>query len=496
MSAPIYIPSREEFLRTARPGDLIPVYREILADRLTPVSAFEKIDEGADSFLLESVEGGERLARYSFLGSRPFLSFRSKGNTATITEAGECQTVALSPEQDALHLLKQLLSRFRFVETPGLPRFCGGAVGFLSYDMVRFFEKLPDRAVDDLGLDDCQLLFTDSLLVFDHVKHRVKVLCNARVDDDPESAYTRAVTRIEELVARLRTPVMYEPTPPNPQKPSVEANMPREMFEAGVKRCIEYIMAGDAFQVVPSQRFKVQLQARPFDVYRALRSVNPSPYMYYLDLGGQFIVGSSPEILVTVEHETVTVRPIAGTRPRGKDDTEDARLEEELLADEKERAEHIMLVDLGRNDIGRVCEYGTVHVDQLMAVERYSHVMHIVSNVSGKLAADKDVFDVMRACFPAGTLTGAPKVRAMEIIEELEPTRRGLYGGAVGYFSFNGDMDFAIAIRTAWIDGNTAYVQAGGGVVADSVPALEYQESVNKSKALLTAIELAESGLE
>ncbi len=492
----MYVPSREEFIITARQGDLIPVYREILADRLTPVSAFEKIDEGAGSFLLESVEGGERLARYSFLGSRPFLTFRSKGSAATITEGAESRTVTLSAEQDALHLLKQLLSRYRFVETAGLPRFCGGAVGYLSYDMVRFFEELPESTEDDLGLDDCQLLFTDSLLIFDHVKHRVKVLCNARVEDDAESAYDQAVARIEELIAKLRTPVMYEPTPPNPQKPPVEVNMPREQFEANVSRCIEYIMAGDAFQVVPSQRFQVELGARAFDVYRALRSVNPSPYMYFLDLGGKFIVGSSPEILVTVEDRTVTVRPIAGTRPRGSDSAEDELLETELLADEKERAEHIMLVDLGRNDIGRVCEYGSVHVDQLMVIERYSHVMHIVSNVSGQLAPGKDSFDVMRACFPAGTLTGAPKVRAMEIIEELEPTRRGLYGGAVGYWSFNGDMDFAIAIRTAWIDGDIAYVQAGGGVVADSVPALEYQESVNKSRALLTAIEMAEGGLE
>ena len=496
MIQPIYTPSREEFKGSARAGDLIPVYREILADRLTPVSAFEKISEGAGSFLLESVEGGERLARYSFLGSRPFLTFSSKDGSATITEGAESRTIPLPPEQDPLHVLKGVLSRYRFVETPGLPRFCGGAVGYLSYDIVRYFENLPDRTVDDLGLDDCHLLFTESLLIFDHVKHRVKVLCNARVGDNAESAYDRAVERIEELVAKLRTPVMYEPTRPGARKPPVEVNMQRETFEKCVSRCIEYIMAGDAFQVVPSQRFAVKLDARPFDVYRALRSVNPSPYMYFLDLGGRYIAGSSPEILVTVEDRTVTVRPIAGTRPRGIDAAEDERLERELLADEKERAEHIMLIDLGRNDVGRVSEYGTVRVDQLMVIERYSHVMHIVSNVSGKLNAENDVFDVMRACFPAGTLTGAPKVRAMEIIEELEPTRRGLYGGAVGYFSFNGDMDFAIAIRTAWIHGDTAYVQAGGGVVADSVPALEYQESVNKARALIAAIEMAEGGLE
>jgi anthranilate synthase component 1 len=492
----MFVPTRDEFIRSASQGNLIPVYREILADRLTPVSAFEKIADGPGAFLLESVEGGENLARYSFLGSDPFLTFRSRGRTVTIDESGETRTLEVPEGADALTLLQELLGRYRFVETRGLPRFCGGAVGFLSYDMVRYFERIPDDTRDDLNLDDCCFLFTDTLLIFDHVKHHLKVLCNARIDGDPGAAYDKAVEKIEALVARLRTPILPIPSPASTIRMDVQANMSQADYESAVERCKEYIAAGDAFQVVPSLRFSIKVDACPFELYRALRSVNPSPYMYYIDLGRRQVVGSSPEILVTVEDGTVTVRPIAGTRPRGETAAEDTRLATDLLADEKERAEHIMLVDLGRNDIGRVCEYGSVTVDELMVIERYSHVMHIVSNVSGRLAQDKDVYDVTRACFPAGTLTGAPKVRAMQIIEELEPTRRGLYGGAVGYYSFNGDMDFAIAIRTMLVDGDTAYVQAGAGVVADSVPAMEYRECCNKARALIAAIEMAEAGLE
>ncbi len=494
----MFHPSRQEFIRKSAEGNLIPVYREILADRLTPVSAFEKIADGPGAFLLESVEGGENLARFSFLGCEPFLTLRTRGRAATIEEAGTARTVELPEGGDALTLLQELLTRYKFVEMPGLPRFCGGAVGFLSYDMVRCFERLPVDTVDDLQVEDCCFLFTDTILIFDHVKHRLKVLCNARIDvnGDPGEVYDRAVARIEEIIARLRTPVMPSRTPPSGVKMDVRSNMSQSDYESAVERCKEYIAAGDAFQVVPSLRFSVKIDACPFELYRALRSVNPSPYMYYIDLGARQVVGSSPEILVTVEDGTVTVRPIAGTRPRGETPREDARLAAELLADEKERAEHIMLVDLGRNDIGRVCEYGSVKVDELMVIERYSHVMHIVSNVSGRLVADKDIFDVTRACFPAGTLTGAPKVRAMQIIEEMEPTRRGLYGGAVGYYSFNGDMDFAIAIRTMLVDGDTAYVQAGAGVVADSVPELEYRECCTKARALMAAIEMAEAGLE
>lgn len=500
-------PDRSEFLARAQTGNLIPVYREILADRLTPVSAYERLTSGiapgcrvedAYAFLLESVEGGERLGRYSFLGCSPTLVFRSKGRTAVITEHGVTRTVEIALGQDPLSFLKQLLDRYKYVESPDLPRFCGGAVGYFSYDVVRFFEAIPDTNPDELDVDDACFLFTDTLLIFDHVRHRIKVLCNAHVTEDPNAAYDAALIKIEILVSRLRAsydpPAPYQP--PTPLPIQIEALFPRSEYEAAVQRCREYILSGDAFQIVLSQRFRVPFTAPPFDLYRALRSVNPSPYMTYLDLGERKLVASSPEILVTVEQKTVRVRPIAGTRPRGATPEEDVRLETELLADEKERAEHIMLVDLGRNDVGRVCEYGSVHLDELMSIEKYSHVMHIVSNVTGKLAPQKDVFDVLRACFPAGTVSGAPKVRAMEIIEEQESTRRGFYAGAVGYFSYSGDMDMAITIRTMLLEGQTAYLQAGGGLVADSIPANEYQECLNKAGALVATIERAEVGLD
>lgn len=492
----MFTPSRQEFLAKAKPGDLIPVYREILADRITPVSAFERIASQPGSFLLESVEGGERLARYSFLGSQPYSILRCAGQTATLTEDGRTTRISFVPGTDALHVIQSLLARYRFVDTPGLPRFCGGAVGYLAYDIVRHFEKLPEIAANDLNVPDACFLFTDTLLIFDHVRHRVKVLGVARVGEDAASAYDRVTERIEALIARLRAPVGIK-APHRCEGPlQIHANMDQSSYEAAVRTCKEYIMAGDAFQIVPSLRLSFPLDVHPFEVYRAIRSLNPSPYMYYLDLGDQQVVGTSPEILVTAEKGQARVRPIAGTRPRGSTEEEDARLAAELLADEKERAEHIMLVDLGRNDLGRVCEYGSVSVDELMVVERYSHVMHIVSNVTGKIASGRNVFDVTRACFPAGTLTGAPKVRAMEIIEELEPTRRGLYGGAVGYYSFSGDMDFAIAIRTMLVQNGTGYVQAGAGIVADSVPEAEYRECMNKARALIAAVEMARQGLE
>ena len=497
------VPNRDQFAERARHGNLIPVYREILADRLTPVSAFERLvaTEPAESngyaFLLESVEGGERIGRYSILGSNPSLIFRSKGSRAEISEAGETREVRFGEGEDPLTVIKALLERYQYVPSPDLPRFSGGAVGFLGYDVVRFFERLPDTNPDDLNVEDACLLFTDTLLIFDHVRHRLKVLCNAHVTGDPNAAYDLALAKIEALSARLRTPgADTAPVPRVPRTVSVESLWSRSEYEAGVERCREYILAGDAFQIVLSQRFKVEFGAPPFDLYRALRSVNPSPYMYYLSMGERKIIGTSPEILVSVEKRTARLRPIAGTRPRGHDEADDCRLEKELLADEKERAEHIMLVDLSRNDLGRVCEYGTVHVNELMSIERYSHVMHIVSDVTGKLRPDKDVFDVLRACFPHGTVSGAPKVRAMEIIDEQEPTRRGFYAGSVGYFSYSGDMDMAIAIRTMLVDGSTAYLQAGGGLVADSVPTNEYMECVNKARALVSAIELAETGLE
>jgi anthranilate synthase component I len=496
------VPDREQFLARALRGNLVPVYREILADRLTPVSAFERLvateppESNGYAFLLESVEGGERIGRYSILGSNPSLIFRSKGARAEITESGVTRQVEFAPGEDPLSHVKGLLGRYTYVPSPDLPRFSGGAVGFLAYDIVRFFERLPDNNPDELNVGDACLLFTDTLLIFDHVRHRVKVLCNAHVTADAGAAYDLALAKIEALSARVRTPVAETVPPREPRSVTVESLWARPEYEAAVGRCREYILAGDAFQIVLSQRFKVEFGAPPFDLYRALRSVNPSPYMYYLSLGDRKVIGTSPEILVSVEKRTARLRPIAGTRPRGGDAEEDQRLERELLADEKERAEHIMLVDLSRNDLGRVCEYGTVRVNELMIIERYSHVMHIVSDVTGTLRPDKDVFDVLRACFPHGTVSGAPKVRAMEIIDEQEPTRRGLYAGSVGYFSYSGDMDMAIAIRTMLVDGQTAYLQAGGGLVADSVPANEYAECINKARALVSAIELAESGLE
>ena len=494
----MYYPSKEEFVRRSQLGNLVPVYREILADMETPVSAYRKIACGKYSFLLESVEGGERLARYSFLGTDPFLVFKSKGRDVQIIERWRADKIRLENGQDPLHVLKNLLGRYKWVDDPDLPRFCGGAVGYIGYDTVRFFEKLPDDTTDDLDLPDCFFIFTDILVVFDHLKHRMKIVCNPEVGSDPGTTYDLAIGKIDEIVERLRqsTAPPKEQASRKAKNVTTASNMTQQEYEKAVLAAKEYIKAGDIVQVVLSQRLSAPLQADTFDVYRALRSVNPSPYMYYLSYDDIKLIGSSPEILVTEDRGMVTTRPIAGTRPRGKTEEEDLALEKELLADEKERAEHIMLVDLGRNDIGRVCKYGTVNVDELMIIERYSHVMHIVSNVRGRLAKGKDQFDVLRATFPAGTLSGAPKIRAMEIIEELEPTKRGTYGGAIGYFSFSGNMDTCITIRTILVKDNVAYMQAGAGIVADSVPANEHRECMNKAGALLKAIEMAEAGLD
>jgi anthranilate synthase component 1 len=496
----LYYPDRQEFHRRAEQGDLIPVYREILADMETPVSAFAKLQRQGDPycFLLESVEGGERIARYSFLGTAPSRVLRAKGRHVELRDNGTVQQRELVEGEDALHVLKELMGARRYVPIEGWERFCGGAVGYIAYDMVRFFEELPDQTEDDLDLPDCLFMLTDSILIFDHVRHRIRVLTNAHVRGDPDAAYDEALFKIKSLIALLR-----EPAPPSIVSPDFDAaeelpfrsNVTREQFEDAVRAAKEYIAAGDIIQVVLSQRLETKVSAAPFDVYRALRSINPSPYMYYLSLGDLKIIGSSPEILVTEDRGTVVTRPLAGTRRRGTTDEADAALEAELRADEKERAEHVMLVDLGRNDIGRVCEYGSVEVTELMGIERYSHVMHIVSNVRGRLSPGKDQFDVLRACFPAGTVSGAPKIRAMEIIEELEPTKRGPYAGAIGYFSFSGSMDTAITIRTIVMKGSTAYVQAGAGIVADSVPEREYEETMNKAMALLGAIRAAEAGL-
>jgi anthranilate synthase component I len=494
----MYYPDKQEFVRRSQSGNLVPVYREILADMETPVSAYRKIAHGKHSFLLESVEGGERLARYSFLGTDPFMVFKSKGQDIQIIERSQAGKITLEEGRDPLHILKDLLSRYKWVGNPELPRFCGGAVGYIGYDMVRFFEDLPDNTVDDLQVPDCFFVFTDTLVVFDHLKHRMKVVCNTEVGSDPAAAYDLATEKIDEIVKRLRQSSLPPSRPAGAEAKPVEpqSNMTQAQYESMVEAAKEYIRAGDIIQMVPSQRLSVPLKADPFDVYRALRSLNPSPYMYYLSFEDLRLIGTSPEILVTEDHGLVTTRPIAGTRWRGKTEEEDLALEQELLADEKERAEHIQLVDLGRNDLGRVCKYGSVTVDELMIIERYSHVMHIVSNVRGQLADGKDQFDVLRATFPAGTVSGAPKIRAMEIIDELEPTRRGTYAGAIGYFSFSGNMDTCITIRTILVKDGIAYMQAGGGVVADSVPISEYRESMNKAGALLKAVAMAEAGLD
>lgn len=501
--ATMLYPTRDQFIEKARQGNLIPVWREVLADMETPVSAFRKIaGDRPNSFLLESVAGGEHLARYSFLGTDPFLTLRTKGLQATIEEDGKTEHIALEiGKRDPLDVLKELLDRYNYIPTPELPKFVGGAVGMIGYDTVRFFEKLPELAKDDLQLDDCSFLFTDALLIFDHVKHKMLALCNARIPSgtDPGQAYDHAVARIDDLLGRLK-----QAAPPSPGiAPAGDApdefvsNRTEENYKAAVLRAKEYIAAGDTFQAQIGQRLSKKLRAHPFDFYRALRSINPSPYMFYLDFGDSKLIGASPEVLVSESRRVVTIRPIAGTRHgRGATPEEDEAIAQDLLSDEKERAEHLMLVDLARNDIGRVANYGTVKVDDLMVIEKYSHVMHIVSEVTGTLRDDMDAFDVLRASFPAGTLTGAPKVRTMEIIEELEPTRRGHYGGGIGYFSYSGDMDSAITIRTALVKDGTIYLQAAGGVVADSVPEYEYQETLAKMRALVRAVEWAESGLE
>ncbi len=494
----MYYPSLADFREKAQHGNLIPVYRTMLADMETPVSAFYKIGGSDDAFLLESVEGGEHVARYSFLGSDPSILLRGKGNLVRIDDLRTGETTEQETE-DPLRTLEELMTRYQPVEVEGLPQFHGGAVGYLNYDMVRFVEELPDTTVDDRELPDCFFMVTDTLLVFDHVNHQIKVVANAHIDGDVDQAYEGALDRIDELIAKLKQPLLMNYTNKpvaNPSDASVTSNFTREDYQEVVLRAKEYIAAGDIIQVVPSQRFSVPISVDTFDVYRALRTVNPSPYMYYLRFDELQIAGASPEMMVRVEDGIAEMRPIAGTRPRGTTPAEDEALGAELLADPKERAEHVMLVDLGRNDLGRVCEYHTVRVSEMMEVERYSHVMHIVSHVIGELREGQTPYDVIRACLPAGTLSGAPKIRAMEIIDELEPTRRGPYGGAVGYFSFSGSADTAITIRTLVVKDGVAYVQAGGGVVADSIPETEYEETVNKARAVLRAIELAEAGLE
>ena len=475
----------------ARGCGLVPIAKELLADTETPVSAYLKIRARSSpyAFLFESVVGGEQIGRYSFLGVDPFLIFRSRGTKIAIETAGTVREF----EGDPIAELRGLLAKYRSQRVEGFPRFTGGAVGYVSYDAVRLIERVPNAVEDDLLTDDMLLMFFDSVLAFDNVTHKVHVMCNVHTAGDLAANYEAAVARIDALIEALARPVDAA-MKPGTSSCAVTSNTSREAYLDVVARCKDYIVAGDVFQVVPSQRFAMDVSVDALHIYRALRTVNPSPYMFHVDLKDHQLVGASPELLVRVEDGEVQVRPIAGTRWRGKTEAEDRALAKELLADEKERAEHIMLVDLGRNDVGRVSRFNTVRVTEQMAIERYSHVMHIVSNVRGELLDEVDALDALFACYPAGTVSGAPKIRAMEIIDEMEPTRRGPYAGAVGYIDFAGNMDTCIAIRTMLIKDGKAYVQAGGGVVFDSDPEYEYRETVNKARALFRAVELAERG--
>lgn len=502
MPAPTYSLSFEEFKALSSHGNLIPLYREILADFETPVSAILKINHGPSAYLLESVEGGEKWARYSFLGSgSPVAIWENRGDCVTCFGSRSKRTpLGIKEGETPLDRLRDFMAAFRAVTVPGLPPFVGGAVGYLSYDAVRYFEDIAPCRKDTLGLPDFAFLLTDTLLIFDNVAQKIQVVANAHVlsnrEGDLKRAYQDAITRIERMIARLKRPLRYIGRSYRRSPIVFAPNMSRTDFEKMVVRTKDYVKAGDVVQVVISQRWETRIRTNPFEIYRALRAINPSPYMYYLRIGGVELVGSSPETLVRCQESRVSVRPIAGTRRRGGSEEQDRALERELLADEKERAEHVMLVDLGRNDVGRIARIGTVKVDSLMQVERYSHVMHIVSQVNGELDPSRTVYDVLKACFPAGTVSGAPKIRAMQIIEELEPTRRGPYAGAVGYFSFSGNMDACINIRTIVFKGRRAFIQAGAGIVADSDPGREYEETCNKARAMMTAIELAERGLE
>jgi anthranilate synthase component 1 len=473
----MYYPSLEEVKKMKDRGNLVPVYREIKADLETPVSAYLKIARGKYSFLLESVEGGERLARYSFLGTEPAKVISTDSRKPT----------------DPLKLIEKEFERYRPVAIEGLPRFHGGMVGYLSYEVARYFEKLPSPENDPLGLPEAKLMLANTLLVFDHLTHAIKVVSHVHIDGDIEKSYDEAIRKIDTLVARLGQPLPDMESDLTSDETETTANVTREQYEGMVTRIKKYIYEGDIIQAVPSLRIGRMTDASPFAIYRALRSVNPSPYMYFLHLDDFHIVGTSPELLIRVEDGIVSNHPIAGTRPRSADSQQDKALAEELKNDEKELAEHVMLVDLARNDVGRISQPGTVQVTQFMDIERYSHVMHLVSHVQGRLREGLTQFDALRAGFPAGTVSGAPKIRAMEIIAELEPDKRGPYAGAVGYFDFRGNTDTAITIRTIIIKDGTAYVQVGAGIVADSVPANEYQECLNKAQALLTAIENAEA---
>ncbi len=489
------LPNRREFKEKAGQGNLIPVYTEVYADLETPVSAYLKLRRGENTFLLESVEGGTQVGRYSFLGRDPSVIFEARGQQVTIRRGSQVTKIETT---NPLEELKNLTREFVPVSDPTLPPFAGGAVGYIAYDAVRHLENLPETNPDDLGVPDMLFMFTDTIVAFDNVSHKLTVMHNlqARPGDNLDLLYDQAAGVLQQILADLRNPLA-EAQGQNGQveaEDSFNSNIEKEDFLAAVERCKSYIKGGDIIQAVLSQRLDTEFEGDAFSLYRALRIVNPSPYMFYLHFARLKLVGASPEIHVRSYGTNVTIRPIAGTRPRGENVEQDLKLEKELLADEKERAEHLMLVDLARNDIGRVCRYGSVKVTEFMVVERYSHVMHIVSDVEGTLEDGKDAFDLIAATFPAGTVSGAPKIRAMEIVEELEPTRRGPYAGLVGYFSFNGNFDSCITIRTMLVKGNKVYVQAGAGIVADSVPEKEYAETLNKAKALFRAIQMARGG--
>jgi len=511
----MYYPDLQEFQKLAAQGNLVPVTRRLLADLETPLSAYRKIRGPAESFLFESVEGGEHLGRYSFVGCSPRAIIRQLGDRVEVLENGKVVSSysirALKPGSlegaaasamdgevhDGLEVVEKVMRKYRPVSLPGLPRFTGGAVGFIGYEFIHDIEPVvPRPPKDELTTPVMYFLVADQLLIFDRVSQTLTVLVNAVLEDasTPEEAYENAIGEIERLVSLLEQPTEQAPVslPSNVAPMPFDSNVPKERFLANVEKAKEYILAGDIIQVVGSQRFSTDVKASPVDIYRAARSINPSPYMFLLELNGFSLVGASPEIHVRCEDGKVEIRPIAGTRRRGSTPREDETLATELLADPKERAEHVMLVDLARNDLGRVCDFGSVQVKDLMTIERYSHVIHIVSQVQGRLSKDRTPYDLMRATFPAGTLSGAPKIRAMQIISELEQTARGPYGGCVGYFSFNGNLDCCITIRTALIKGTKAYVQAGGGWVTDSTPEEEYTETMNKARAMLNAVAMAE----
>ena len=489
-----YYPTFSEFRELSKKGNVIPVYRQLFADTLTPVSAFQKVSETDYAFLLESADGGAKIARYSLIGSNPFSGFKCKGPNVEIFNDKEITHLETT---DPIKVLEQQISKFSPVRVNGLPDFFGGAVGYTSYDSVRYVENLPDTTVDDLNLPDMYFMFYDVTIIFDHLNKTIKVVCAAYLDErDVQEVYEDAVNKIDNVINKLRTPVMTlsdDITEKGELSKEFSSNFKEPDFLKAVETCKEYIRAGDIIQAVISQRLQTEITAKPINIYRTLRVINPSPYMFYIKMKDLELIGSSPEVMVKVEDGNINVRPIAGTRRRGSTAEEDELLAKELLSDPKELAEHIMLLDLGRNDVGSVSEYNSVSIDEKMVIEKYSHVMHITSSVSGKLRSDKNAFDGLRACLPAGTLSGAPKVRAMQIIEELEQTRRGPYGGAVGHINFFGDMNTCITIRTIVLkNGKDAYIQAGAGIVADSVPEMEYQETLNKAKGLLRAIEVAE----